>query len=84
MHPDGDRVSWNRGAGKEGEARNNVARDGALATDSGCDWPLPGGAEMEGCLWTWTSKREHRVGSRNPPAPSHTTVRAVPHTAVHE
>jgi hypothetical protein len=27
---------------------------------------------------------EHRVGSRVAPAPSHTTVRAVPHTAVHE
>ncbi len=26
----------------------------------------------------------NRVGSRNLPAPSHTTVRAVPHTAVHE
>ena len=26
----------------------------------------------------------HRAGSRHPPAPSHTTLRAVPHTAVHE
>ncbi len=49
-----------------------------------CRASLPGKSVSWGRAFRQHIHVLDRVGSRNLPAPSHTTVRAVPHTAVHQ